>query len=114
MGSSPFDFMILHIRHVSDVTDTPLLFFMILSAEMFISLSICLLIISILPRFLEMYWHTAAGVIPSFSAASFCVSPKSVIMLSAISFLIAGRPFQIMYSHGVCRIAMNVFFDTYS
>jgi hypothetical protein len=35
-------------------------------------------------------------------------------MLSAISFLIAGSPFQIMYSQGVCRIDMNIFFHTYS
>lgn len=55
----------------------------------------------VLPRLWERYWQTAAGVIPSFSAASFWLSPNFVIMLSAISFLMTGRPFHMTYSQGV-------------
>ena len=71
------------------------------SAESFISLVSSSSSILIFPRLCERYWQTAAGVIPSFSAASFWFNPKLIIMLSAISFRMTGSPFHITYSQGV-------------
>jgi len=78
-----------------------LVLLMMRSAERFISLVRSSLSILMFPRLCERYWQTAAGVIPSFSAASFWFSPKLVIMLSAISFRMTGSPFHITYSQGV-------------
>jgi hypothetical protein len=70
-------------------------------AERFISLVSSSSFILMFPLLCERYWQTAAGVIPSFSAASFWFTPKLVIMLSAISFRMTGSPFHITYSQGV-------------
>ena len=41
-------------------------------ADFLISFKASSSVILFLPRFLDMYWLTAAGVSPSFSAVSFC------------------------------------------
>lgn len=112
----PFSLMILHILHVSGFTD-PFPFSIIFLAEIVISsVTISSIIFTFIfpPLFFERYWHTAAGVIPSFSAASFCVKPKLLIIHAAISFRITGSPFHIMYSQGVRIIAFNSLFGTYN
>ena len=91
------------IRQVSMITSVPS-FFMMRSAEMVISWMIVSSKISVFPRFFERYWQTAEGVIPSFSAASFWLSPNCLIKVSASSFRMVGMPFQSMYSQGVRRI----------
>jgi hypothetical protein len=46
-----------------------------------------------------MYWDTAAGVMPNFSAASFWLIPFLTNSL-AKSALIMGKVYQIAFSHG--------------
>jgi hypothetical protein len=91
---------ILQMRQVSSTRVASVLF-RIRSAERLISLMSSWSSMVMFPRLCERYWQTAAGVIPSFSAASFWFSPKLVIIRSAISFRITGRPFHITYSQGV-------------
>lgn len=97
------------MRQVSTTTNS--LFSMIRSAEMVSSLMMTSSKISMSPRFLERYWQIADGVIPSFSAASFWLSPNRLIIRSASSFRIAGIPFQSMYSQGVFRIEAKYLFS---
>jgi len=99
-GKTPFALNILQMRQVSSTTFASVLLRM-RSAERLISFVSSWSSILIFPRLCERYWQTAAGVIPSFSAASFWFNPKLVIMLSAISFRMTGSPFHITYSQGV-------------
>lgn len=99
----PFALKILQMRQVSSMMEA-LVWLIRRSAEYFISLMISWSSMVMLPRLWPRYWQIAAGVSPSFSAASFWLSPKLVIMHSAISFRITGRPFHMTYSQGVCFI----------
>lgn len=112
-GCTPFFLMTLQIRQVSTIRDVPL-FFIIRSAEIVSSSVITLSMMFNFPRFLERYWQMAAGVTPSFSAVSFWLNPKLFIMFSAISRLITGKPFHIMYSQGVLFINVYIFVHTYN
>jgi len=60
----------VHILQVSGIM-LPSPLSIIFLADSFISDKIFSLKICGLPRFFDRYWHTAAGVIPSFSAVSF-------------------------------------------